>query len=75
MNLTQMKSGSRAVITGIRGGAGILRKLEILGIRPGISIIKISAQLMKGPVVIKIGNTQMALGYGMAKRIELEEAK
>ena len=40
-----------------------------MGIRAGKEITKVSEQWMRGPVLIRHGNTQVALGFGMARRV------
>ncbi len=40
-----------------------------LGIRTGKEVAKISAQLMRGPVLLQQDNTQAALGFGMASKV------
>ncbi|HEC79477.1 MAG TPA: ferrous iron transport protein A [candidate division WOR-3 bacterium] len=72
IDLTQMKSGDTATVKSIKGGFGMVRKLETLGIRPGVRIKKVSAQFMKGPVIVRTGNTQVAIGFGMAHRVLVE---
>jgi len=72
IDLTQMKSGDTATVKSIKGGLGMVRKLETLGIRPGVRIKKVSAQFMRGPVIVRTGNTQVAIGFGMARRVLVE---
>jgi ferrous iron transport protein A len=60
------------VVVGIDGGKGIVSRLSTLGIRQGVEIKKISQQAMRGPVVAIVGRTQIAVGFGMAKRILVE---
>ena len=43
-----------------------------MGLRVGVKIKKLSAQVLKGPVTIKIGNTKLALGPKMAQKILVE---
>jgi len=69
INLTMMKPGEKGKVVEIAGGKGLISRLESLGIIPGAEITKISEQIMHGPVVIKIGNTQVAIGYGMARKV------
>ena len=71
-DLTRMKPGEKGRVIDIRGGHGMLRRLEALGIRPGVAITKVSAQLMRGPVVVRVGNTQAAIGFGMARHVLVE---
>jgi len=75
IDLTQMKEGERGRVVDIQGGWGLLRKLEALGIRLGTEIVKVSSQLMRGPIIIRVGNTQVAIGFGMARRIIVEQKK
>ncbi len=72
LNLTQMKSGEKGKILEITGGKGLVRRLEALGIIPGSEITKVSGQIMHGPVVLRIGGTQIAVGYGMAQKVMVE---
>lgn len=72
LNLAAMHAGEKGKVVEIIGGKGFINRLEALGIVPGAEIEKISEQIMHGPVVIKIGNTQVALGYGMAQKIMIK---
>jgi len=47
-------------------------KLDALGIRVGKEVTKISAQWMRGPVLLRQNNTQAALGFGMASKVLVE---
>jgi ferrous iron transport protein A len=71
-DLTQLKEGERGKIVDIQGGFGLIKRLDALGIKVGEEITKISSQLMKGPIVLQVKNTQVAIGYGMAKKIIVE---
>ena len=73
--LPELKPGESGVIVDIQGGYGLVRHLESMGVRIGKEITKISAQLWRGPQVIKIGNSQIALGFGMANRVLVEVEK
>ena len=54
-------------------GAGFSgRRLEALGIRPGMKVTKVSSMLFRGPVTLRVGNAQVAIGFGMANRILVE---
>jgi ferrous iron transport protein A len=69
VDLSLMRAGQSGIIVRLNGGRGLMRKLENMGIRPGVSITKISSQIMRGPVIIRVGSAQVAIGYGMARRI------
>ena len=75
ISLVDVRAGESGKIVEIHGGYGMVRKLEALGIRKGVKIRKLSTQFMRGPVMIQVGNTQVGIGFGMARRIlvEIEE--
>jgi len=72
MDITQLKEGEKAKVVKILGGCGLIKKLDALGIRPGVEITKISSQVLRGPQTLQIGNTQVAIGFGMARRVIVE---
>lgn len=69
IDLAQMRTGQSGKVITMDGGRGMTAKLEALGIRPGVMITKVSGQIMRGPVIIRVGNTQVAIGFGMARRV------
>ena len=71
VDLTQLKEGESGIVVGIEGGFGLTRRLESLGLRVGKKLTKVSSQLMRGPVTVRIDNSQMAIGFGMARKITL----
>jgi ferrous iron transport protein A len=72
MNLVELESGESGVVVSIAGGRAMRSRLEALGIRVGVEIRKVSAQLLRGPVTVRVGGTQLAIGFGMAGRIVVE---
>ncbi len=72
VSLAQMQAGQRGKIVEINGGYGLARKLDALGIRVGKEVTKVSAQWMRGPVLLRQDNTQAALGFGMASKVLVE---
>ena len=69
MDLTQLQEGRSGRVVEINGGRGLQQRLDSLGIRVGKSVTKVSSQLMRGPVTIRIDGFQVAVGFGMAKKI------
>jgi ferrous iron transport protein A len=69
MDLTQLQEGKSGRVVEINGGRGLQQRLDSLGIRVGKSVTKVSSQLMRGPVTIRIDGFQVAVGFGMAKKI------
>jgi ferrous iron transport protein A len=70
--LEDLKPGEGGRIAQIDGGHGMVGRLAALGIRPGRRITKLSSGFMRGPVTIEVDRAQMAIGFGMAKRIRVE---
>ena len=52
-NAAEMGLGGKGRVLAIQGGLYMMKRLEAMGIREGVYITKVSAQLMKGPVVLK----------------------
>ncbi len=68
-NLQTLKSGESGIILQIDGGHGIVNRLASLDIRPGKRITKVNSGFMHGPITIEVDRTQVAIGFGMARRI------
>ena len=69
IDLTQIDKGITVEVVEINGGNKFKAKVDAIGLRIGSRIIKLSTQVMSGPVTIKIGSTKLAIGHGMAKKI------
>ena len=72
ITVAQMDAGQRGKVVEVLGGQGLLLRLSSMGIRPGKLITKVSSMFMKGPVTIQIDRSQLAIGFGMAKKIVVE---
>ena len=75
MPLDSAESGQPLVVVSVEGGHQVHHRLKSLGIRPGVIIEKISGRAGRGPVVVRHGRSQTALGHGVAHRILVETAK
>lgn len=72
VSLTEMEPGQAGTVKEIGGGYRMAARLQSLGIYPGQKVLKLSSVFNKGPVVIEINRSQVALGYGRASRIFVE---
>lgn len=70
--LSDMRSGQIGVLVEIRGGHGMIRRLDALGLRLCKRVRKVSSMLMRGPTVVEVDGFQVAIGHGMASRIIVE---
>ncbi len=64
-----MSSEQEGVVVQVLGGLGVTRRLDVLGIRPGARLKVTSRSPLRGPVTVRIGNAQIALGFGMASKV------
>lgn len=72
ISLADLEPGQRARVVEVHGGRNVHRRLELLGIRPGAVITKISTGFRMGAMVVQVGGSQAAVGYGVAHRIIVE---
>ena len=70
--LTDMETGEKGTVVEVFGGWGVYNRLQALGIRRGIKITKVSTAFVRGPVVLQVGGTQTALGFGVSYKIIVE---
>lgn len=75
VDLTLLQEGESGVVVDIQGGYGLVRRLESMGIRVGKKVTKVSSQFMRGPITLRIDNYQVALGFGMARKIMVRVVK
>ncbi len=70
--LTKLEANQNGIIKEIQGGRGLVARLNALGVMPGKKITKISSMMMRGPVVFRVDNTEVAIGFGIASRVIVE---
>lgn len=71
--LVQASDGERVEIIAVDGGAGAQRKLAHLGLAPGKTIEVITRQ-PGGPLLVAVGETRVAVGFGLALKVRVEAA-
>ena len=72
VSLADLKPGQAGVVVRVSGGWGVQRRLQALGIRPGVTVTKVSAAFRPGAIVVAAGGGQAALGYGAARKVIVE---
>jgi ferrous iron transport protein A len=70
--LSNLSAGAEGTIISILGGAGIKRRLQRLGLFEGQRVKKTSNIGGKGPVIVTVNRTQIAIGHGMAQKIVID---
>lgn len=73
--LDQVYESKKAIVIDIRGGRNIRQRLSQMGIHHGdiITILRFGA--LRGPILIEVHGSQVALGRGIASRIIVEEVE
>lgn len=72
ISLTDMETGQTGTVVEVVSGKGVYNRLRALGIRQGTEITKRSGTFGRGPVVLQVGGTQVALGLGISQKVIVE---
>jgi len=72
MTLDQLRPGDEARVLDIRGGHGLQRRLNYLGIHPGDTVRLSGRGAFRGPFLVDVHGTQIALGRGVARHVLVE---
>ena len=70
--LDHLQNGQTAVITDIKGGQGVRRRLNHLGLHAKERIQILRNGYFGGPVLLKINGVEIGISRGMAEKIEVE---
>lgn len=70
ISLGELQSGESAVIKNFGGGRGSLGRCLSLGFTPG-SIIKMVENYRRGPVLVRVHDTEVAIGRQLAEKISV----
>jgi ferrous iron transport protein A len=71
MHLLQVQNGKTVRVIKINGGQGMVHKLHQLGLLPGDYARVLRHAPLGGPVMVEVGGRSIALGRGVASRIEV----
>ena len=72
VTLVQMKENQRGKVVEIEGGSALRQRMMSMGVYPGRDITRLSHFVLKGPVMVKVGRTTIALGHGMAGKLKIQ---
>jgi ferrous iron transport protein A len=73
--LDQIRSNRHVTVVDVKGGWGLRRHINQLGIHPGDILTVLRHAAMGGPILIMIHGSQIAIGRGMASHISVEDAE
>lgn len=72
MTLEQVEPTRDALVVAITGGHGICAHLNTLGIHVGDRVTVVDRAPFRGPVLVEVHGSRVALGRGVARQIEVE---
>ena len=67
--LSRLKAGQGATVVALTGGRGFHSRLVSMGLNVGSGVKVIRSHSLGGPMLIALGQTRLAIGYGMAEKI------
>jgi ferrous iron transport protein A len=73
-SLSAVKAGEVARIQKMEGGRQFLSRLASLGFTPGVQL-RVVQNYGRGPIIVSLRGTRVALGRGEASRIVVESAR
>lgn len=73
MDLLSAKKGQWVRVKMIREGGGVSSKLQSLGLLPGDTLRIVREAPFGGPILVEVNGREIALGRGIAQKIEVEE--
>jgi len=69
--LTALMPGQRGIVTVVEGGFGLRRRLAGMGLTTGSNVESVLSR-GRGPIVVAVRQTRLALGRGIAARVLVE---
>ena len=72
MTLEHVELGHTARVVDIEGGRAVRSHLNNLGIHVGGALVVVERAPFRGPVLIDVDGTRVALGRGIARKIRVE---
>jgi DtxR family Mn-dependent transcriptional regulator len=69
--LDQLRPADKAEVEGLAGGSSFQSRMKSMGIMKGKKIRVVAKEPLGGPIVIKVGNTKVTIGRGMAGKIRV----
>lgn len=67
--LTNLLDGQKGIVSFIEGGRGTPQRLADLGLTPHTEIKVVKSAIFRGPLMVSVRGTTLAIGRGMASRI------
>ena len=72
MTLDHVELREQARVIGIEGGQGVRSHLNTLGIHVGDRIVVVERAPFRGPVLVEVHGSRVALGRGVARKVKVD---
>ncbi len=73
MSLVDVEHGEEVRIVRYRGGRGMAMKLKELSLMPGDRVVVKKKAPLKGPLLVEAHGRSVAIGRGVAEKVEVEK--
>lgn len=73
MPLSSIQTGQNVIIESIQFDTRLRRKLQDMGLTPGVQLSVVSKSFL-GPLVVEVRGTRVALGKGIVSNIQVSAA-
>ena len=73
LTLDQIDKDKTVEVVEIQGGWGVRQRLNQMGIHPGDHILVKRSGFMGGPILVQVHGTDVAIGKGMAQKVNVRE--
>ncbi|TDA32992.1 MAG: hypothetical protein DSO02_00110 [Hadesarchaea archaeon] len=67
--LTGLLEGQKGIVSHLSGGTSACRRLADMGITPGVEVEVLKSALFRGPLLVKVRGTTLAVGRGLALKV------
>lgn len=74
MSLVQVERGEKVILNHIAYGKHLRKKLQDMGLTPGVEF-SVVTRTLRGPLIIEVRGARLALGRGIAEKIDVEIAR
>lgn len=71
MALSKVNRGKKVMLNKIEYGHHLKKKLQDMGLTPGVEFSVVS-KTARGPIIIEVRGARLALGRGIAEKIDVQ---
>jgi len=69
--LLHVAVGKTTTVSKLSGGAGFKDRMKSMGVSEGKKLKVVAREPLGGPIVVRLGNTRLTIGRGMASKIKV----